>query len=456
MNEVDRFAHIGSARNASSAFASGLFWLGVYGCLVLSPVLVLFAGERPPGLGFSWDLSMGLGFAGTAMMAVQFVLTARFKRGVSPFGIDIIYYFHRYLAGVLLVIVLAHPIILVAENTALVSYLNPLSAPGHMRAGLVSIVALLALTVTSLARKRLRLGYDGWRRAHVVLAVVAFTSALVHMNGVGYYLAAPLVSSVWSAIAVCVLLLVAYVRGVRPWRLMRRPYRVARVVEERGDAWTLSLEPVAHAGFTFQPGQFAWLTIGSTPFAMREHPFSIASSPQTDGRLDMTIKALGDFTSTIGAVRPGAVAYVDGPYGAFSIDRHPAAGYVFIAGGIGIAPIMSFLRTMAARADLRPVLLFYAYRRAERMTHREAIEALRTQLTLKVVYVLEEPSDGWTGERGRIGTAVLERHLAPRPARRSYEYFICGPTGMIASVERDLHRCGVPLARLRSELFDLA
>ncbi len=51
---------------------------------------------------------MALGYAGMAMLGVQFALTARFKRATAPFGIDIVYYFHRYLAVAALAIVLAH------------------------------------------------------------------------------------------------------------------------------------------------------------------------------------------------------------------------------------------------------------------------------------------------------------------------------------------------------------
>lgn len=76
----------------------GIFWIGVYLALVLTPLIALLVGETPGGAGFWWDFSIGLGFAGLAMMGVQFILTARFRRATAPYGIDIIYFFHRYLA----------------------------------------------------------------------------------------------------------------------------------------------------------------------------------------------------------------------------------------------------------------------------------------------------------------------------------------------------------------------
>ncbi|MEX1128086.1 MAG: hypothetical protein WEB50_05950, partial [Vicinamibacterales bacterium] len=166
-----------------------------------------------------------------------------------------------------------------------------------------------------------------------------------------------------------------------------------------------------------------------------------------------TIKELGDFTRTIGRVPREAVAFVDGPYGAFTIDRHPAPGYVFVAGGIGIAPIVSMLRTLADRGDRRPLLLVYAYRRWERMTFRDAIEDLRSRLNLTVVFVLEEPPEEWTGERGWITREVLDRRL---PEDRLLRHvFVCGPEAMTQAIERHLRSLGVPMSHVHSELFEL-
>ena len=446
----------GSHAFAGSAHvvATGAFWLGVYLCLVLAPLLVLLAGPTPPGLGFWWDFSVALGFAGLAMMGVQFVLTARFRRATAPYGIDIIYYFHRYLGMVTLGVVCAHPLVLIADNPALLGLLNPFEAPWPMTAGVMSAAALAALVISSVGRQTLGLTYEPWRATHIVLSIAAVSLALLHLEGVQYYAASPWKRLLWRVFALTWIAVVCYVRLVRPWRLMQRPYRVVDVVRERGDAWTLAVEPVGHARFPFQPGQFAWLTLGTSPFLMKEHPFSIASSPTPGGsRLEFTIKELGDFTRTIGRVRHGTIAFVDGPYGAFTVDRHPASGYVFVAGGIGIAPIMSMLRCLADRGDRRPLWLFYAYRRWERTTFREAIHDLASRLTLTVVHVLEEPPDEWPGERGRITRGMLERHL-PQDRQRLH-FFLCGPKAMTQAMERHLHDLDVPMSQVHSELFEL-
>lgn len=434
--------------------ATAAFWIGVYLALVAAPLLVLLAGPVPAGAGLWWDLSMGLGFAGLAIMGVQFALTARFRRASAPFGIDIIYHFHRYVALVGIALVLAHYGIVRAWFADTLGPLNPLEAPWHMTAGRLSLALLLAVIVTSLWRKPLHIDYDRWRVGHALMATAALLLAVVHVVGVGYYTAAPWKRWLWTGYSLFWVFLIVYVRLVKPWRMLAAPWRVEAVRSERGRAWTLTLAPEGHAGLRFDPGQFAWLTLGHSPLRFEEHPFSIASSAAEPRRLEFTIKELGDFTRTVKDVKPGTVAYLDGPYGVFSVDRHPEApGFAFVAGGVGIAPVISMLRTLADRGDRRPLKLYYCNKRWDEVIFREELDALARRLDLKVNHVLSEPPADWNGTSGRLDAALLERTL---PANRgALVYFVCGPKGLNETVTRALRSMGVPLARIHFELFDM-
>jgi predicted ferric reductase len=299
----------------------------------------------------------------------------------------------------------------------------------------------------------LKLEYDAWRIAHALLATVALALAFWHVLAAGRYLDTAWKQALWATYGALWMLLIAYVRLLRPWRLARRPWRVAEVRAERGRVWTLVLEPPAGERLRFAPGQFAWVSLRASPFAMREHPFSIASSAERDDRIELSIKELGDFTSTIKNTKPGETAWLDAPYGTFGIDQSPhAAGYAFVAGGVGIAPILSMLRTLADRGDRRPLVLFYGNRVWERVAFREELEQLQQRLTLTVVHVLQEPPQDWQGERGFVSEDILMRHLPV--TRHRFEYFLCGPTPMTQGVERALAALGVPAARVHAEIFD--
>jgi predicted ferric reductase len=176
---------------------SATFWISVYMVLVLAPLLLLILGEVPTGSGFWWDFSMALGFAGMAMMGVQFLLTARFRRATAPFGIDIIYYFHRYLALMAFALIFLHFLIIRIDNVEALGTINPLQAPWYMTAGRLSLMLFTLLIITSLWRKPLHIHYDEWRMLHIGLTVVAFLLALGHIEGVGYYINAPAKRWLW-------------------------------------------------------------------------------------------------------------------------------------------------------------------------------------------------------------------------------------------------------------------
>lgn len=433
--------------------AQGAFWIAVYLLLILSPLFLLLIGPVPAGRNFWVELSVALGFVALSIMGFQFLITARFRHVAAPYGMDIMYEFHRQISWVAFALIIAHPVILFANNPRLLRLLNVFEAPWRARFGLGSILALLLLIATSIWRKRLGINYESWRVGHGVLGTLAVAFGLAHAVLVNHYLELPWKRVLWIASALFWIGLLVYVRLVKPLLMLRRPYRVTEVFPERGRAHTLVLRPQGHRGFKFAPGQFAWLTLRNSPFAFQEHPFSLSSASTADsGQVAFTIKALGDFTSTISDIRPGERAYLDGPYGAFSVDRHKAAGCVFVAGGVGITPVMSMLRTLADRGDERPLLLIYGSKDWDSITFREELDELKKRLNLQVEHVLTDPPPGWPGESGRVTAEVLGR-LIPRD-RNTRQYYVCGPDPMMDSVEAALTRLGVSLANIESERYN--
>ena len=436
----------------------GIFWVLVYLFLTLLPVLVMFLPPRPPGREFIREFSVALGFVGMEMMALQFALTARFKTIKAPYGADVVYHFHRQISILAFVLILVHPILLFIPQIHPVSILNIFSpdTPWRARFAVTSLLALSGLIVMALWRKPLKIEYNRWRIWHGVLATAAVAFAMLHVLGVNWYINEPWKRLLWAGYSIFFVGLLFYTRVWKPWQLLRTPYRVREVKAERGGSWSLVLEPDGHAGLQFHPGQFAWITAFNSPFKDAEHPFSFSSAPASDGSVRFTIKELGDFTQRIKELKPGDKVYVDGPYGAFSIDRHPdAKEFVFIAGGVGITPMVSMLHTLAQRNDQRPLLLIYGGRDLESLTLIEEIEELKNRLNLRVVYVLENPPPGWEGETGYITRKVLERWLPLERRKDRIEIFVCGPVPMMNAVEDSLAKMGFFSGDVHSERFDL-
>ena len=344
-----------------------------------------------------------------------------------------------------------HPQIMFAVHPELLAFPQSGEVPWGAVFAFISVFSLLALVVTALWRAELKIPYEVWHIAHIALAIIAVTGGLLHMVGWSYYLADPWKRSLWIALTIFWIALVFYVRIVKPLFMLRRPYRVQEVRGERGDTTTLVMRPDGHPGFRFRPGQFAWLTVWGSPFKITAHPFSFSSSAAaTDGHVEISIRNLGDFTREIPKVPVGQRVYLDGPYGAFTIGN-PADMHVLIAGGVGITPMMSMIRTLSDVGDKRPVVLLYGSKDWDSITFREELEKLKARLDLTVIHVLAGPPAGWTGERGFVTAEVLMRHL-PKPYA-DHEYFICGPAVMMDAIERALGELGVPMSKYHSERY---
>jgi predicted ferric reductase len=431
---------------------SGLFWVLLYIAVVLSPLWVVMRSPVPSGRDFWVELSVALGFVAFMQFGLQFVIVARFRGVTAPYGIDLILQYHRQIAFVAFLLMVVHPAILVVRTPRLVALLNPFGGTPASRWGMVSLLAFVALMLTSLVRRQLRLSYEWWRGLHILFSLLALFAALVHILLVAVYTNSSLKAGFLLLFAVAMTIVLIYLRVGRPMAMLRHPYRVVEVVRERGRSWTVAVEPVGHEGLRFAPGEFAWLTL-RTPFSFDEHPFSFSSSAEAPERLEFGIKELGDFTSRIGELAPGTTVYLEGPHGSFSVDRQPAAGYVLIAGGIGISPMISMIRTLADRGDRRPVMLIYGTRTLENAAYYDQLEELKPRMALEVVHILEEPHAEWSGEKGWITTDVLRRVLPKERITRAI--FVCGPGPMMDAVERALLECGVPPRAIHMERFDL-
>jgi predicted ferric reductase len=427
-----------------------VFWVTAYLGAVVAPLVFAVIGAGRPDHGFWTDFSVALGFVGLAMMGLEFALVARFRPLAAPFGQDALLQFHRQIGYVGLAFILIHFAISAKWDELTLS--QALHAPLLVWFGMAALLALIVLIATSAWRRPLRLSYEAWHIVHTVLALVLVVGALLHVFFVDEYVSSLWKQVLWGLMSAAFVGLLVWVRLLKPRLALERPWRLERVVPERGETTTLVLKPPAAAAFRFDPGQFAWFAIGRSPYSLTQHPFSFASSAERD-EVELAVKALGDFTSRVGELEPGTTVYVDGPHGVFSIDYDEGPGFGLIAGGVGIAGLISMLRTMADRHDVRPVLLFYANREWDGVAFREELERLKDRLTLTVVHVLEHPPEDWPGETGYLTADVLARHLPPD--HRRFQFFICGPDPMMDAAEAALIELGVPAERVHTERFDM-
>ncbi len=431
-------------------YRRGFFWLFVFFLLSLVPLGIGLMGEIPEHRGFWIELGVSLGFIGLAMMGLQFLFSGRIAKIAPTYGMDNIIQFHKEIGIIALLFVMAHPIILILAENEFLSYFDP--SVNLMRTIALVFVsfALLGIVATSLWRVTFKLEYEKWRLLHGFLALSIVFIGIVHSIQVSHYL-----EPLWKKISIAGIMgasmyLVIHTRIIRPWLMRKNPYRLVEVKEEIGDCYTISLNPLRKDRMRFFPGQFAWITIGPTPFSLQQHPFSIASSPRSK-LISFTAKASGDFTGTWKDLKTGTKAYLEGPFGSFTPEINH--DLFFIMGGIGVTPAMSMLRTMRMDKDQRNAILIYANKSWDEVTYREELDEISKEINLKIVHLLEEPDEGWKGEKGLVTKELLSKYLPAKDEK--YMYFICGPNPMMDIAEISLADLGIDWRLIYAERFEI-
>ncbi len=190
------------------------------------------------------------------------------------------------------------------------------------------------------------------------------------------------------------------------------------------------------------PGQFAMLYLEGKN-GWRRHPFTISGAAH-DRSLRFTIKGLGDDTRDITqTVRVGMPAVVGGPHGRFQHGRG-TRDQVWIAGGVGVTPFLSWLRSLS-HDPVRARIHFF-YTQAGPAPDAEQITAIARAHPNLTVHLVDSAVEG------HLSAARVLRTVGVDP--RLLSVFLCGPTRMVDVLTRDLRHAGVAARNLHREHFD--
>jgi ferredoxin-NADP reductase/uncharacterized protein YcbX len=203
--------------------------------------------------------------------------------------------------------------------------------------------------------------------------------------------------------------------------------------------------------FKFLSGQFLTVTV---PDGSTEHQrcYTIASSPMREDRCEITVKREGTVSSLLhDHAQPGDRLAVSGPFGQFTFDEEGAKRVLFIAGGVGITPLMSKLRYLVDKRWLGRIDLVYSSKTSDEIIFRRELEELERQSQILGLHVtITAKDDSWNGARGRMSKEWLCA-IVPDIAER--EVHLCGPTSMAASIQSLLTGIGVPAHKIALEVF---
>jgi NAD(P)H-flavin reductase len=217
--------------------------------------------------------------------------------------------------------------------------------------------------------------------------------------------------------------------------------KIYEVIDETSDTKTFRFklcDEKAHESFSFLPGQFCEFSV----IGEGECTFCITSSPTRKEFLECSVKKVGKVTDVIHKLRAGDIIGFRGPYGNwFPVEELKGKNIIFVAGGIGLAPVRSLIQYVVdKRDDYGKVFILYGARSVSDLCYekdlREWYKTRDSELVLTVDPGGETPD--WSGKVGFVPT-VLEQ---VNPSKVNAKVVTCGPPIMIKFTVQALERMG--------------
>jgi predicted ferric reductase len=175
------------------------------------------------------------------------------------------------------------------------------------------------------------------------------------------------------------------------------------------------------------------------------HPFSISSRPDDDN-LSLGIKTLGDYTSMVYLLKPGAICSIEGPFGAFSYTKAQSKRQIWVAGGIGVTPFLSMARDLGAEAKDYAVDLYYSVKNEGELAFAlELVQIAKQNSNFKFTPYFSE-------KNGFLSASFISKNSG---GLSGSEVFLCGPSGFMKSLREQFVGLGINNNKIHSEEFSL-
>ena len=326
---------------------------------------------------------------------------------------------------------------------------GPLAAVWHvlrlpwLTAATLGTTLLVVAAVASVRAARRRLSYERWHALHLLVylgVALGFMHELAGPDLAGHRV----VQVLWALMYTAVFGAVLQFRVIVPLRnATRHRLRVVAVVPENGGAVSVIVEGNHLLELRAEAGQFFRWRFLTPDLWWTAHPFSLSAPPRRD-RLRLTVKALGDGSTTIQErLEPGTWVLAEGPYGAVTSHRRTRCDVLLIAGGVGITPMRALFEALPMNRG-QDLLLLYRVRTLQDVIFREELEAIARGRGARLRYLLSDAAGPMSPE--------LLRHYAPNLVER--DVYLCGPPGLAAATRDALRQAGLPSCQLHEERFD--
>jgi predicted ferric reductase len=418
--------------------------LGIYfiaGLVALNVLLWIFFG---PTTGHSPDFPLqkvAETFSSSAVILIACTLVLANKpRFLEPYfgGLDRMYVVHKNINILALLLLLIHLIIVPNSGK---------QGPGLWLAWITYPTMLLLVLITIAPRvplisRFIHLAYHQWKKVHKYMGVL-FLMGVTHALMVEpLILNAPVLTTYLGVIVV--IGASAYLYKEFLWDRLRKHhlYIVEDVKRLNGTVAEVTLRP-RDAKLVHRAGQFLYVRFDSDKTLAESHPFTISSAPH-EANLRLSIKASGDWTQYLHEhLRPGAGAFVEGPHGEFNY-KTGGQKQIWIAGGIGITPFLSWLRDFESNPHARQIDFFYTITVPEEALFLDEIERAKKHNGFRA----------YVSHSARDGRLSAEKVIAASGDPTGKDVYMCGPAPMVEAFRLALAAKGVPPDKIHYEEFN--
>jgi NAD(P)H-flavin reductase len=216
---------------------------------------------------------------------------------------------------------------------------------------------------------------------------------------------------------------------------------VRDIWDNTDDTFTVELDP-GPAGFSFRPGQFNMLYL----FGVGEVPISMSGDPAVPSRVLHTIRGVGPVTTAMRDLVEGDLVGVRGPFGTpWPVGLASSRDVVFVAGGIGLAPLRPALyHVLEHRDEYERVSLLYGVRSPGDLLYEDELAEWRARFDMAVRVTVDTADRRWRGSVGVVTKLVPRAPFDPHDTVA----FICGPEIMMRFAAEELVKRGVRTGRI--------
>lgn len=236
----------------------------------------------------------------------------------------------------------------------------------------------------------------------------------------------------------------------QPIPVQEHKLKIIEIIGEAPDVKTFRVE-VPQKNISFYSGQFFMVRFEDSKTFQRA--YSIASSPEQNSYLDITMNLVAEFTRKLWKSSIGDYLIFKGPYGKFYFSEEMKNNLVLIGGGLGITPLMSIIRHCTDKRLANKIKLLYSVRTPFDIVYNDEIKQQKSKnpnFDYEITITRPKAEHNWKEKTGRINLELLKCSI---DNVENSLYFLCGPLGFVKSVISMLEGLGAKREQIKTDIW---